>query len=90
MSFEFRPRPASVLIGLLAAGLVLTVAGCGHLTPLRRYPGNHHLRSGLRGLLIPAEELLGPGDARAAHLPDHDHPARCRCSRGDSGRHDGL
>jgi hypothetical protein len=44
----------------------------------------------IRGLLIPAEELLGPGDARAAHLPDHDHPARCRCSRGDSGRHDGL
>jgi hypothetical protein len=33
MSFEFRPRPASVLAGLLAAGLMLTVAGCG-LTPL--------------------------------------------------------
>jgi hypothetical protein len=34
MSFEFRPRPASVLASMLAAGLVLTVAGCGHLTPL--------------------------------------------------------
>ena len=34
MSFEFRPRPASVLAGLLAAGLMLTVAGCGQLTPL--------------------------------------------------------
>jgi predicted small lipoprotein YifL len=33
MSFEFRPRPASVLASLLAAGLMLTVAGCG-LTPL--------------------------------------------------------
>jgi len=33
MSFEFRPRPAPVLAGLLAAGLMLTVAGCG-LTPL--------------------------------------------------------
>ena len=33
MSFEFRPRPAPVLAGLLAAGLLLTVAGCG-LTPL--------------------------------------------------------
>src|SRR2546429_1646781 len=33
MSFEFRPRPAPVLTGLLAAGLMLTVAGCG-LTPL--------------------------------------------------------
>ena len=30
MSFEFRPRPASVLASLLAAGLMLTVAGCGH------------------------------------------------------------
>jgi hypothetical protein len=34
MSFEFRPRRASVLAGVLAAGLMLTVAGCGHLTPL--------------------------------------------------------
>jgi hypothetical protein len=33
MSFEFRPRPAPVLVGLLAAGLMLTLAGCG-LTPL--------------------------------------------------------
>jgi hypothetical protein len=50
MSFEFRPRPASVLAGLLAAGLVLTVAGCGHLTPLGPYapaaaPPPSHLRS---------------------------------------------
>ena len=34
MPFEFRPHPASVLAGLLAAGLMLTVAGCGQLTPL--------------------------------------------------------
>ena len=34
MSFEFRPRPASVLASMLAAGLMLTLAGCGHLTPL--------------------------------------------------------
>ena len=33
MSFEFRPRRASVLASLLGAGLMLTVAGCG-LTPL--------------------------------------------------------
>jgi len=34
MSFEFRPRSAPVLAGLLAAGLMLAVAGCSHLTPL--------------------------------------------------------
>ena len=58
--------------------------------PPGRYPGNHHLRGGLRGLLIPAEDPLGPGGAGAARVPDHDHPARCRRDRGDSGRHDGL
>ena len=52
MSFEFRPRPASVLVGMLAAGLMLTVAGCGHLTPLGPYapaaaPPPSHLRSPL-------------------------------------------
>src|SRR4029077_5782323 len=52
MSFEFRPRPASVLVGLLAAGLMLTAAGCGHLLPLGPYapapaPPPSHLRSPL-------------------------------------------
>jgi hypothetical protein len=52
MSFEFRPRPASVLAGLLAAGLMVTVAGCGHLLPLGPYgpspaPPPSHLRSPL-------------------------------------------
>jgi hypothetical protein len=49
MSFEFRPRPAPVLAGLLAAGLMLTVAGCG-VTPLgpdaaATAPPPSHLRS---------------------------------------------
>ena len=52
MPFQFRPRPPSVLVGMLAAGLVLTVAGCGHLTPLGPYapaavPPPSHLRSPL-------------------------------------------
>ena len=35
MPFHPRPRPSSVLASVLAAaGLVLTVAGCSHLTPL--------------------------------------------------------
>ena len=50
MSFEFRPRPASVLASMLAAGLMLTVAGCSHLTPLgpdaaATAPQPSHLRS---------------------------------------------
>ena len=50
MSFEFRPRPASVLASMLAAGLMLTVASCGHLTPLgpdaaATAPQPSHLRS---------------------------------------------
>jgi hypothetical protein len=49
MSFEFRPRPAPVLAGLLAAGLMLSVAGCG-VTPLgpdaaATAPPPSHLRS---------------------------------------------
>ena len=34
MPFQLPPRPASVLASVLAAGLMLTVAGCSHLTPL--------------------------------------------------------
>ena len=51
MSFEFRPRSASVLASMLAAGLVLTVVGCSHLTPLgpdapaAAPPPPSHLRS---------------------------------------------
>ena len=34
MPFPFLPRPAPVLAGALAAGLVLAGAGCSHITPL--------------------------------------------------------
>ena len=34
MPFPFLPRPVPVLAGALAAGLVLAVAGCSHITPL--------------------------------------------------------
>ena len=88
MSFEFRPRPAPVLAGLLAAGLMLTVAGCG-LTPLGPDAAATAPPPSPPGLLVPAEDSLGPG-VGAARVPDHDHPARGRCDRGDSGRHDGL
>ena len=46
MPFQPPPRPAPVLASVLAAGLMLTVAGCSHLTPLGpAAPQPHHLRS---------------------------------------------
>jgi hypothetical protein len=48
MLFQPSPRPASVLAGALATGLMLTVASCSHLTPLgptADIPQPHHLRS---------------------------------------------
>ena len=38
MPFQLPPRPACVLASVLAAGLVLTVAGCSHITPLGPTP----------------------------------------------------
>jgi len=53
----FPPRPASVLASVLAAGLMLTVASCSHITPLGPagdVPQPHQLRSPivLQGLRI--------------------------------------
>jgi hypothetical protein len=50
MSFGFRPRWPSVLAGVLAAGLLLVVAGCSGVTPLgpdaaATMPAPHPLRS---------------------------------------------
>jgi hypothetical protein len=46
MTFHHPPRPASVLASMLTAGLMLTIAGCTHLTPLGPEPPQpHHLRS---------------------------------------------
>lgn len=48
MPFQPSPRPASVLASAAAAGLMLTAAGCSHITPLGPagdIPQPHHLRS---------------------------------------------
>lgn len=50
MPFQHPPRPVSVLAGVLATGLMLTVASCSHITPLgpdaaAAVPQPHHLRS---------------------------------------------
>ena len=50
MPFQLLPRLSPVLVSVLAAGLMLTVAGCSHLTPLgtaATMPQPHHLRSPL-------------------------------------------
>jgi hypothetical protein len=50
MPFQPSLRPASGLASALAAGLMLTVASCSHLTPLgpaADIPQPHHLRSPL-------------------------------------------
>ena len=48
MPFRRRPRPWPVLASVLAAGLMLTVAGCSHMTPIgpaATAPQPRHLRS---------------------------------------------
>ncbi len=48
MPTQPRPRPSSVLASVLAAGLMLTVASCSHITPIgpaATTPQPRHLRS---------------------------------------------
>lgn len=52
MPFQTPPRPVSVLAGVLATGLMLTVSSCSNVTPLGPYavpavPQPHQLRSPL-------------------------------------------
>jgi hypothetical protein len=84
MSFEFRPRPASVLAGLLAAGLVLTVAGCGHLLPLgpdaaATAPPPSHLRSPLvlRAMSVQPPTPAGGCPARFTMISVPGNPGEC-------------
>jgi hypothetical protein len=84
MSFDFRPRPASVLAGLLAAGLVLTVAGCGHLLPLgpdaaATAPPPSHLRSPLvlRAMSVQPPTPAGGCPARFTMISVPGNPGEC-------------
>ncbi len=89
MSFEFRPRPASVLGGLLAAGLMLTVAGCGHLTPLgpdaaATAPPPSHLRSPivLQAMRVQPPTPAGGCPARFTMISVPGNPGECARSVG--------
>jgi hypothetical protein len=84
MSFEFRPRPASVLAGLLAAGLMLTVAGCGHLLPLgpdaaATAPPPSHLRSPivLQAMSVQPPAPAGGCPARFTMISVPGNPGEC-------------
>jgi hypothetical protein len=83
MSFEFRPHPASVLAGLLAAGLMLTVAGCG-LTPLgpdaaATAPPPSHLRSPivLQAMSVQPPAPAGGCPARFTMISVPGNPGQC-------------
>jgi hypothetical protein len=89
MSFEFRPRRASVLAGLLAAGLVLAVAGCGHLTPLgpdaaATAPPPSHLRSPivLQAMRVQPPAPAGGCPARFTMISVPGNPSQCARSVG--------
>jgi hypothetical protein len=84
MSFEFRPRSASVLASMLAAGLVLTVAGCGHLTPLgpdapAAAPPPSHLRSPivLTAMRVQPPAPAGGCPARFTMISVPGNPGEC-------------
>jgi hypothetical protein len=84
MSFEFRPGPASVLAGLLAVGLVLTVAGCGQLTPLgpdapAPAPPPSHLRSPivLQAMRVQPPAPAGGCPARFTMISVPGNPGEC-------------
>jgi len=84
MSFEFRPRSAPVLAGLLAAGLMLAVAGCSHLTPLgpdaaATAPPPSHLRSPivLQAMRVEPPVPAGGCPARFTMISVPGNPGQC-------------
>jgi hypothetical protein len=74
MPFQLPPRLSSVLASVLAAGLMLTVAGCrGQLTPLGPYsaatlPQPHHLRSPFVLQAMRAQPLRPAGGCPAGYV----------------------
>jgi len=84
MSFEFWPRSAPVLAGLLAAGLMLAVAGCSHLTPLgpdaaATAPPPSHLRSPivLQAMRVEPPVPAGGCPARFTMISVPGNPGQC-------------
>jgi hypothetical protein len=83
MPFHPLPRLASVLAGVLAAGLMLAVASCGHLSPLgpdpaATMPQPHQLRSPLvlQAMLVRQPTPAGACPAGYVTLPGAN-PGTC-------------
>jgi hypothetical protein len=84
MPFQPSPRLSSVLASVLAAGVMLTVAGCSHLTPLgpdpaATMPQPHHLRSPfiLQDMRIQPPAPVGGCLAGYVTLPGGGSPGMC-------------
>ena len=84
MPFQPPPRLPAAAASVLAAGLLLTVAGCSHLTPLgpdpaAAMPQPHHLRSPLvlRVVRVPRSAPVGGCPAGYLTLPGGGSPAMC-------------
>ena len=84
MPFQPSPRLSSVLASVLAAGVMLTVAGCSHLTPLgpdpaATMPQPHHLRSPLvlQAVRVPQSAPVGGCPAGYVTLPGGGSPGMC-------------
>lgn len=84
MPFQLPPRLSPVLASVLAAGLMLTVAGCSHLTPLgpdpaATMPQPHHLRSPLivQDMRMQPPVPAGGCPAGWVALPDGGSPSTC-------------
>jgi hypothetical protein len=84
MPFQPSPRLSSVLASVLAAGVMLTVVGCSHLTPLgpdpaATMPQPHHLRSPLvlQAVRVPQSAPVGGCPAGYVMLPGGGSPGMC-------------
>ena len=84
MPFQPPSRLPSVLVSVLAAGLMLTAAGCSHLTPLgpdaaATLPQPHHLGSPfvLQVVRVPSSAPVGSCPAGYLALPGGESPGMC-------------
>jgi hypothetical protein len=84
MPFQPPPRLPTAAASVLAAGLMLTVASCSHLTPLGPDPATalpqpHHLRSPLvlQAVRVPQSAPVGGCPAGYVTLPGDGSPGMC-------------
>jgi hypothetical protein len=80
MPFQRPPRPLSVLASVLAVGLMLTVAGCSHITPIgpgANMPQPRHLRSPIVLEAMRSQPSMAAGGCPAGSLALSGGPAQC-------------